>query len=520
MNLIDDFLTWANKMKKARNLFYLFSLLCIIVFQCAQPDKNTRSEPNIIILYADDLGYGDLSCYGATALNTPNIDRIAREGIRFTNAYATSATCTPSRYALLTGEYPWRNQQARILPGNAPLIINPAKPNLLKIVKKAGYTTGVIGKWHLGLGGENLDWNGVITPGPNEIGFDYSFILASTNDRVPTVYVENGKVVGLNKEDPLEVSYAENFPGEPTGKDHPELLKMLPSHGHDMSIHNGISRIGYMRGGKSALWVDEVMGDTILSHSMQFIQENVNNPFFLYYAFHEPHVPRTPNPRFVGSTDMGPRGDAILEIDYAVGQVLDLLDSLSLTDHTMIIFSSDNGPVLDDGYQDEAVIRIGDHHPSGILRGGKYSLFDAGTHLPFMVRWKGHINPGTSDALLCQMDLAASLAAILGQDNPTKDSQDMLNAILGKSAVGRDNLVLEASGNTCYLENNWVMIPPYQGPEIFEHVQIESGLSSGYQLYHLKEDPSQKHNLADEYPDILAELMEKYEMIVSPKNFP
>ncbi len=505
-------------MKKVGILFSIFFIPVLTVFLCAPPEKSVPSKPNIIILYADDLGYGDLSCYGATSIRTPNIDRIAQEGIKFTNAYATSATCTPSRYALLTGEYPWRNQKARILPGNAPLIIDPAKPNLPKILKNAGYTTAVVGKWHLGLGGENLDWNAEMKPGPKEIGFDYSFILASTNDRVPTVYVENGIVPGLDKDDPLLVSYVENFPGELTGKDHPELLKMLPSHGHDMSIHNGISRIGYMRGGKSALWVDEEMGDTVLSHSLHFIQNNKNNPFFLYFAFHQPHVPRTPHPRFVGSTDMGPRGDAIMEIDYEVGELLDLLDSLGLADQTMIIFSSDNGPVLDDGYQDDAVSRIGDHRPSGALRGGKYSLFDAGTHLPFMVRWKGHIMPGTSEALICQMDLAASFAYMLDQDNNTRDSQNVWDVLLGKSTDGRDNLILEASGNTCFRENDWVMIPLYQGPQIFEQEQIESGISSTYQLYNLSVDPSQKHNLAEKNPDKLRELRSRYENIVSLEN--
>jgi arylsulfatase A-like enzyme len=507
-----------NEMKKVCALFSIILIPVLTVLQCAQPEKSNHIKPNIIILYADDLGYGDLSCYGATLIRTPNIDRIAHEGIKFTNAYATSATCTPSRYALLTGEYPWRNQEARILPGNTPLIIDPSKPNLMKIFKNAGYTTAVAGKWHLGLGGDELDWNAVIKPGPNEVGFDYSFILASTNDRVPTVYVENGKVVGLSKDDPLEVSYVENFAGEPTGKDHPELLKMLPSHGHDMSIHNGISRIGYMRGGKSALWDDEEMADTVLSHSLHFIRANKNDPFFLYFAFHQPHVPRTPHPRFVGSTDLGPRGDAIMEIDYAVGRLLDFLDSLGLADQTMIIFSSDNGPVLDDGYQDEAVSRIGDHRPAGPLRGGKYSLFDAGTHMPFMVCWEGHIRSGTSDALISQMDLTASFASMLSQKNDTPDSQDMLDVLLGKSAKGRDNLVLEASGRTCFREDNWIMIPPYQGPHIFSDVQIESGLSSAYQLYDLSEDPSQMHNLAEENPDKLRELISRYEDIITLKN--
>src|SRR5690606_3105478 len=207
----------------------------------------------------DDLGYGDVGAYGATALHTPNIDELARGGIRFTNGYATSSTCTPSRFALLTGVYPWRNENARILPSTAPLLIDTAQLTLPKILKETGYHTAVVGKWHLGLGSGNADWNTHISPGPNEVGFDYSFIMAATQDRVPTVYIENGLTVGLDPEDPIDVSYDRNFEGEPTGLDHPELLTMKWHHGHNNSIVNGIPRIGFMKGGEKARWKDEEM---------------------------------------------------------------------------------------------------------------------------------------------------------------------------------------------------------------------------------------------------------------------
>ena len=333
-----------------------------------------------------------------------------KTGIRFTNGYSTSATCTPSRYAILSGEYPWRNQRARILPGNAPLLFDLSKETLPSLLKKANYKTAIIGKWHLGLGDENLDWNQSISPGPNDIGFDYSFILASTNDRVPSVYLENDKVLNLDKKDPLKVSYTENFIGEPTGKENPQLLKLFPSHGHDMSIHNGISRIGFMKGGKSALYIDENMSDTILVKTKKFIESNKNNPFFLFYSLHQPHVPRVPHPRFVGSSGMGPRGDAILEADWAIGQVLDKINELGLSENTMVVFSSDNGPVLDDGYKDEAEEKIGDHTPSGLLRSGKYSMFEGGTRVPFIISWPGKITPGVSDALVCQLDFMGSFS--------------------------------------------------------------------------------------------------------------
>jgi len=502
-------------MKNFINQLILLLFAIAIFSSCSEPESQSTKTPNIIIIYADDLGFGDLSSYGATEISTANIDRIAKEGIKFTNGYASSATCTPSRYALLTGEYPWRNTRAKILPGDAPLLIDPSKPTLPSILKKANYATAIIGKWHLGLGGKNRDWNEEITPGPNEIGFDYSYIMASTNDRVPSVYVENNKVAGLSANDPLEVNYKENFSGEPTGRDNPELLKMHPSNGHDMSIHNGISRIGFMRGGKSALWVDEDMADNLLNRSLNYIKDNKEKPFFLFYSLHQPHVPRTPHPRFAGTSGMGPRGDVILEIDYAVGELLDLLDSLALTENTIVVFSSDNGPVLDDGYQDDAVTKIGNHTPAGILRGGKYSLFDAGTHVPFMVRWPGTITAGTSDALVCQIDFAASFAALTNQKNTTPDSENVLDALLGKSATGRKNLVLEAIGSTFYREEQWVMIPPSKGTALIKSVNIETGKAAEYQLYNLAEDPSQQNNLSKKEPEKLQQMITDYEAFIS-----
>jgi len=227
-------------------------------------NSQTPDKPNIIIIYADDLGYGDVSCYGASALKTPNIDRLASTGLRFTNAHCTSATSTPSRYSLLTGEYAWRRPGTGILPGDASAIILPGRHTMPSILRSAGYKTAAVGKWHLGLGPQGgPDWNGEITSGPADIGFDYSFIIPATGDRVPCVYVENRHVVGLDPSDPIKVDYTKKTGDWPTGRENPELLKLHPSHGHDMTIVNGISRIGYMTGGKSALWTDEDIADVI-----------------------------------------------------------------------------------------------------------------------------------------------------------------------------------------------------------------------------------------------------------------
>lgn len=304
--------------KPAIRLLTLLTMAVILQLGCEDPASQKskltgKNLPNIVLIYMDDLGYGDIGAYGAKGIPTPHFDRLAAEGQRFTRAYATSATCTPSRYGILTGIYPWRNEDAKILPGDAPLVIDTAILTLPAMLRQMGYHTGVVGKWHLGLGIGKVDWNQKISPGPNEVGFDYSFIMAATQDRVPTVFIENGHVVNLDPKDPIEVSYEKNFPGEPTGKEHPELLKLHPSHGHDQSIVNGISRIGYMKGGTSARWIDEEMADTFLEKAKTYVRNRKIGPFFLYYAMRQPHVPRTPHPRFAGSTEHGARGDVIVE---------------------------------------------------------------------------------------------------------------------------------------------------------------------------------------------------------------
>jgi arylsulfatase A-like enzyme len=461
------------------------------------------AKPNIVLIYADDLGYGDLSCNGATRVKTPNIDRVAGEALRFTDAHSASATCTPSRYAMLTGEYAWRRKGTGILPGNASLIIEPGRTTLPSVLHKAGYTTGVVGKWHLGLGTGDLDWNGPIKPGPLEIGFQYSFLIPATGDRVPCVYVENHRVVGLDAKDPIQVSYGKPIGNEPTGKEHPELLKMHPSHGHDMTIVNGISRIGYMSGGKAARWVDEDMADVITRKAVEFIEKNQKQPFFLYFATHDVHVPRVPHPRFVGKTDMGPRGDVIVEFDWSVGEILKTLDRLKLADNTILIVSSDNGPVVDDGYKDDAVAKLGDHRPAGPLRGGKYSAFEGGTRVPMLLRWPERVKPGVSNALVCQIDFLTSFAALTGQTVAPDDAPDSVNtlaALMGQSKVGREHLV-EHAAVLSLRQGPWKMISPGKGPKVQVNTNTETGQSPVPTLFNLDKDLGETKSLADELTD-------------------
>lgn len=464
----------------------------------------TNKKPNIVIIYADDLGFGDVSCYGAKAIPTPNIDRLAENGVKFTQGYAPAATCTPARYGLLTGSYPFRHPRAHILTGDAPSLFVENAPTLPAKLKSAGYKTGIIGKWHLGLGTGEIDWNTELEQTPNDIGFDQSYIMAATNDRVPCVYLDNRKVDNLDPNDPITVSYEEEdrekFKDYPTGRDNPEQLTMKYHHGHDCTIINGVSRIGYMNGGKSALWDDETMCDVFVDKAKTFVDEAQEEPFFLYYALHQPHVPRIPAPRFVGTTPHGPRGDVIVELDWCVGQLTNHLEEKGLLDNTIIIFSSDNGPVLNDGYFDDSVEKRGEHKQAGPLRGGKYSMYEGGARVPFIVHWPAEATPCESDAVICHTDFYATFSTMLGldlNDDEALDSESMLDVLKGKSKEGRKQLVTEGIGhNTILREDDYVFIPPHEGVSIWPETQTDTGNATFDQLYYLNNDIGQIQNLA------------------------
>lgn len=443
-----------------------------------------QEKPNVIIILADDIGYGDLGCNGEQTIRTPHVDRLAHTGLRFTDAHAVAATSTPSRYSLLTDQYAWRRNDTSIATGDAGMIIRPGQATLATLFKEHGYTTGAVGKWHLGLGDTagSQDWNGWITPGPSAIGFDYSYIMAATGDRVPCVYVENQRVVNLDPADPIAVSYTTPFPGEPLGKDHPELptvLKPSPDHGHADAIVNGVSRIGYMKGGKQALWQDENIADSITTKAVQFIEQHAGSPFFLYFATNDIHVPRVPHLRFKGATTMGARGDAIIEFDWSIGQIVETLERLGIAGNTLIIVTSDNGPVVDDGYADQAVELLGAHRPWGDFRGGKYSIFEAGTRVPFIVTWPEKIKAGVSDALFSQIDLYASLACLLNTQPATgaaPDSRNHLPALLGNDRKGRDYVIEQATGLSVS-DGEWKYIAPNHGAAYNSLTNTELGNS-------------------------------------------
>ena len=480
----------------------------------AENKNQNTDKPNVIFIYADDLGYGDLECYGAKNVQTPNVNRLASEGIRFINAHATAATSTPSRYSMLTGEYAWRKPGTDVAAGNAGMIIRPEQYTMADMFKSSGYATGAFGKWHLGLGDKTAqqDWNAPLSASLGELGFDYSYIMAATADRVPCVFIENGQVANYDPSAPIEVSYIKNFPGEPTGKDNPELLYNLkPSHGHDMSIVNGISRIGYMKGGGKALWKDENIADSITAHAVDFIKQHKDEPFFMYFATNDVHVPRFPHDRFRGKNPMGLRGDAIAQFDWTVGQLMETLDQLGLTENTLIILSSDNGPVVDDGYKDKAEELLNGHTPSGPWRGNKYSAFEGGTAVPVIVRWPQKIKQtGDSDVLMSQIDWLASLGALINARLPkgsAPDSYDRLGNLIGTDKTDRPWIVEQSMNHTLSVRTkDWKYIEPNDDPTTFMKAEkIETGNLNVPQLYEM-EKVSEQENVAEKYPEKVFEL--------------
>lgn len=457
--------------------------MCVLSLSVVAAEK-----PNILFILADDIGYGDLGCYGATKVKTPNCDKLASQGLRFTDAHSPSAVCTPTRYAYMTGEYAWRKKGTGILPGTAGLIIEPGRTTVPSMLKRAGYTTAVIGKWHLGLGTTPTDYNVEIKPGPLDIGFDYAWIIPATGDRTPCVWVENRRVVNLDPADPIKLDYS-------------------VQRGQPRSFVGGVPRIGEQVGGKAAVWKDDQIADVLAAKAAKFMEANRDKPFFLFLATHDIHVPRVPHARFKGTSQAGVRGDTIHSFDWTIGQVMETLDRLKLTDNTLVMLTSDNGGVLDANGPDKehgGTIETNNGHPhNGPLRAGKGSAYEGGTRVPFLARWPGRIKPGTGDALICHIDQLASLAALTGQSLAAADGPDSFNVLpaLLEGKPGREFLV--EHGNVQALRmGTWKYLPP--------------GRNNGVkQLYDLSKDIGEEKNVAAENPKIMEKMAAKLAEIQS-----
>lgn len=499
-----------------RVLSLSLSVLLLVGLVSAQ-----QRRPNVVVLYGDDVGYADLGCYGAEKIPTPNLDRLASQGLRFTDGHCSAATCTPSRFSLLTGVHGFRHK-VRVLPPNAPMTIQPEMLTLPSVFRAKGYRTAVVGKWHLGIGakGQPVDWNGKVSPGPLEVGFDYSFLMPSTNDRVPCVYLDGHRVVGLDPADPLFVGKRPaGFSGTvyPDGKkDRAAMTYYASSHGHNQSVINGIGRIGYMWGGESALWDDETMADVFVDKAVAWLgEQEPGEPFFLYFSSQDIHVPRAPHPRFRDKSELGYRGDAMVQLDWACGRILDALEQRGLSDDTIVIFSSDNGPVYDDGYEDGTTVRTSTqesdrgHDGSGPYRGGKYQIYEGGTRVPLLVRWPGRVEPGTSDATVNQIDLLASFAGMLGYELPGDqaiDSRDSMAALLGQDDRGLPFMIEEAR-RLALRVGDWKFVQP--------RGKNKKGRP---ELYDLSVDVGEQRDLSAAEPARLAEMKAMLDALVASER--
>ena len=480
----------------------LLLVLCLVAARSlAAVDSKPPSPPNIVFILGDDIGYGDFGCYGATKIKTPHINRLAQQGVRFTDAHSPSAMCTPTRYAFMTGRYAWRQPAgASVLSGIAPLCVAPGSATVASILKQAGYATGVVGKWHLGLGEGETDYNRPIKPGPLEVGYDYAFILPATGDRVPCVYVENHNVVGYDPADPIRLDYTARR-GEPE------------------SFVLGIPRIGGMKGGMAALWSDAGMADTFANKAVEFIERHQGAPFFLYLATHDAHVPRVPHARFRGSSQAGVRGDVIQEFDATVGRVLEALDRLKLSENTLVIVTSDNGGVLDSNGPDTVHAGTKEtnngHLQNGVLRGIKGNLFEGGHRVPFIARWPRQIKAATvSDQLICHVDMIATFAAATNQplaDDAGPDSFNVLPALVGTAEEPvRDHLINHTAGcpgRLAVRQGPWKYGPAsYAGGQQRTNKDGKKAALIPAQLYNLADDIGETKNLVAQYPEKVKEL--------------
>lgn len=511
------------KQKNAIRKTYFIPAVVAIFSLIGNPltaQAKSASPPNIVLIFADDLGYGDLGCYGATKVQTPNIDRLAREGRRFTDAHSASAVCSPSRYGLITGRYPLRRNFWGPLPGPvAGLSVDTSHVTLGSVLKDTGYATACIGKWHLGLGEKRPNWNGMLKPGPLELGFDYYFGIPVVNSGPPFVYVENHRVVGYDPADPFVMrkeSVTQKWPAK-----------------------SGYNAIG---GARKAhlLYEDERIGTTLKNKAVEWLRNtratHKNKPFFLYLATTNIHHPFTPAPQFKGTSQCGRYGDFIHELDWIVGEVLTALDDMGVADNTLVLFTSDNGGMLNHGGQD--AFRAG-HRLNGDLLGFKFGAWEGGHRIPFIAKWPGKIPPqSTSNHLISQIDLLATFASIVGRPlskEACPDSIDQLAEFMGKAERPRRDLLVISPNSPMHLmirKGKWAYIPAqdeggFQGKKVGDHTlggaaatlltgQVNSDVEEGKikpdapaaQLYDLEKDLAQSMNVLGQHPELEKELQQ------------
>lgn len=480
-------------------------LLLLLVTTCI----GKAQHPNIVFILADDLGYGDLSSYGATRVQTPHIDRLAREGKKFTDAHTPHPVCTPTRYSLMTGRYSWRTwARTANVWSTDPLLIDDDQYTLPKLLSDAGYQTALIGKWHLGYGRagapgwddlKGIDYNGKIAPGPLEAGFDYYFGVPHVGQE-PHVFIENHQVVGLSSDSPLKLVMDDRWRHRTS---YLERAMYPPRHRFE--------------GGDGAKYRHEDLAIRLTEKAVEWLRQQAqkpDQPFFLYFAHRNVHGPLAPHERFQGKSKIGVYGDFLLELDWSVGQILDTLDQFGVTDHTLVLFASDNGGVQM-GHKPATFVNHNGHKTNGPWRGQKTESLEGGHRVPLLARWPGRIEAGsTSDSLVALTDTLSTFAELLERDLPVgaaPDSISFLGALLDRQPGEPVRRVLvhdNYRGGYGIRVEDWKLLMIQGGGGIGWSPWDHDRSKPNGQLYKLSEDLQELNNLYDEEPDRVARMAE------------
>ena len=488
----------------------MVAVFCLVFLACpVLQAKEDDRQPNILLLYADDLGYGDLGSYNTQSkIPTPSLDRLADEGMRFTDAHTSSGICSPSRYALLTGRHHWRKFHS-IVHAFGPSKFDPERLTLPEMLQQKGYTTAAIGKWHLGwnwdvirtpgrspdgVGPDDFDWSKAIPNGPLDHGFDYYFGDSVINFP-PYTWIENDRVLKVPDtmvDKDLWVIKEGNMEFRPG----PMVTGWNPYENIPTTTQKGVDYINeHAKGGK---------------------------PFFLYFAYPSPHAPIIPNDRFDNTSKAGPYGDLVVETDDSIGQILKALETAGIADNTLVIFSSDNGPEHY-AYQRDATY---DHWSSYPLRGLKRDIYEGGHRVPMIVRWPGNVAAGiSSDGLVSQIDIMATIAALVGfelPDNAAEDSHDLLPLWRGETGTSPRSVHIHNTfeGDYAIRHGDWTLVANETGYKIkdkHKEWEIRHGYQSDEdprgQLFEIKNDIGQRHNVIEQYPEKAAELVKLLQQI-------
>ena len=453
----------------------------------ADAAEKPKKHPNILFLLADDLGCGDLGCYNRDSkIPTPNMDRVAAQGLRLTDAHTPSAVCTPTRYGILTGRYCWRTRLKRgVLWGYDPLLIEPGRLTVPSLLRKQGYATHGIGKWHLGLGDDKrTNYDKPLRPGPLAVGFESYFGIPASLDMPPYLFFRGDRPVEAATKR-IEASKSRREGGAGFWRAGP----IAPHFRHE----DVLSRLA----------------DEAVAVLEQHTRKSSDKPFFLYLALTAPHTPWLPTAAFRGKSKAGPYGDFTVQVDAVVGRVLDTLRKLNLEEDTLLIVTSDNGAHWTPGD-----LKKYGHSASNHRRGQKADAWEGGHRVPLLARWPGKIKPGsTSDELVCLTDLLATCAELIGArlpDGAGEDSESLLPLLLGRK---RERPIHEAvvhhsgSGLFAIRQGEWKLIDGL-GSGGFSAPHTEKPKPGGPkgQLYNLAKDPAESENVYNKEPEVVKRL--------------